>query len=107
MYRVRRIYTKKGKAHREVRKLETGTQDEMEEAVIRQIDYLGLKRKHLRGIAYAYRMERTEDVYPSREEYFVAAPATVEDKSRYGYEWFEARWNLIAPGAPAQGALSL
>ena len=38
------------------------------------------------------------------EEFFVVAPAVVESKTRYGFEWFEAKWRE-ALGETGQGSL--
>ena len=35
---------------------------------------------------------RSETEYPTREELFSIAPATVQSKAHYGLEWFESRW---------------
>mgnify|MGYP000412660511 CR=1 FL=1 len=50
---------------------------------------------HLRGIEFVFVERRSESTYPCREEYFVAAPAVVEEKARYGLPWFEAKWSSI------------
>ena len=44
-----------------------------------------------RGISYLYQ-RRAGSSFPTREEYFVAGPAVVEVKARYGLEWFEEQW---------------
>jgi hypothetical protein len=46
----------------------------------------------LRGIHYVFLERRSETVFPCCEEYFVAAPAVVEEKARYGLPWFERKW---------------
>jgi hypothetical protein len=50
------------------------------------------------------RRKRAPDRYPSVEEFFVVAPAVVESKTRYGFEWLEARWRE-ALGESAQERL--
>jgi hypothetical protein len=55
-------------------------------------------------ISYGYVRQREPDLYPSVEEFFVVAPAVVESKTRYGFEWFEARWRE-ALGESTQGRL--
>lgn len=92
VYRVRRIYTGKGKAFREVKRVQDGTRADMLTALAALMNEPGTMRREHHGIDYAYRLERTEDVYPTREDYLVAAPALVQDKSRYGDEWFNRRW---------------
>jgi hypothetical protein len=39
-----------------------------------------------------YVRERDEDHYPTVEEFYVVALARVESKTRYGFDWFEAKW---------------
>lgn len=56
------------------------------------------------NITYAYARERETQKYPACEEFYVAAPAAVESKARYGFEWFEARW-ADALGISVQGNL--
>ena len=52
-------------------------------------DQMGADLEYKRGISYLYQ-RRVGSVYPTREEYFVAGPAGVDSKVRYGMEWFEA-----------------
>lgn len=56
------------------------------------------------GIIYGYVREREPDRYPTVEEFFVVAPAAVESKTRYGFEWFEAKWRETL-GETGQGRL--
>jgi len=51
-----------------------------------------LKVRVEHDISYGYARERETGRYPTVEEFFVVAPAAVESKTRYGFEWFEARW---------------
>lgn len=88
LYRVRRIYSKKGKADRCVEVTARGTREEMQ-AQLRRTP--GDRDSRL-GIDYVYLQRRVEDVYPAREEFYVAAPAYVDTKARYGVAWFEAKW---------------
>ena len=39
--------------------------------------------------------KRSGRVFPCRAEYFVAAPAVVEEKARYGLAWFERKWTAL------------
>ena len=59
--------------------------------LVRQAGRSGWKLELEHGIQYAYVLRRGEG-YPAREEYFVAAPARVEDKTRYGIDQFNAQW---------------
>jgi hypothetical protein len=44
-----------------------------------------------RGISYVYLGRRGKE-YPTQEEYFTAAPASIRTKARYGIAWFDKRW---------------
>jgi hypothetical protein len=44
------------------------------------------------GITYVYQQHKG-NTYPTREDFYVAAPAVVETKARYGMDWFNARWD--------------
>lgn len=101
IYKVRRIYTAKGSAYREVKRQETGSRADMLARLAGKLMEPGTVRRDHHGITYAYQHEREVDVYPARESFFVAAPALVQDKSRYGDEWFERRWNQPA-GEPQE-----
>lgn len=111
LYRVRRIYTKKGKADRAVQKMETGSRDSMAEKLVKAAKANHLETVELRGITYAYVRQRAKDVYPAVEEFFVAAPATVETKVRFdNMDRFDANWKLALAGRlptqPAKKVLS-
>jgi hypothetical protein len=104
IYRVRRIYKKKGKADRAVEPLYFGARA----AVLAQLQSL-INSQHLTSreqhdITYAYLREQEPQKYPTCEEFYVAAPAQVASKTRYGFEWFEARWRA-ALGRDCQGEL--
>ncbi len=90
LYRVRRIYKGPGKADRAVQKLKKGSHAEMAVCFGRMSPGLEVRAEH--GIRYGYVRRREPDRYPAVEEFFVVAPATVESKTRYGFEWFEAKW---------------
>ncbi len=96
LYRIRRIYTSKGKAHREVIRLEEGSASEMARRLREVSREAELNLKTMQGVTYAFVHERNQDRYPSAEEFFVTAPALIESKSRYGPEWFERRWDALS-----------
>ncbi len=106
IYRVRRIYKgkltvnkrtgkaewKKGTVYRSV---EQDSRHDHADSAIRLLydlrDRLSLDIEVRRGIHYAYR-ERCASTYPTQEEFYTAAPATVPNKARYGIPWFDAQW---------------
>ena len=104
LYRVRRIYgakkdvdgqlltERKGQALRAVEHF-SGEVSKLEAIRLLQkrADHLGVDLEHKRGISYLYQ-QRVGSMYPTREEYFVAGPAGVGMKARFGLEWFEERW---------------
>lgn len=77
IYRVRRIYTQKAHADRSVTIMEDGKRSAMEKRLpsYGQISLEG-------EIPRVYVIRRTEGVYPTIEEMFVAAPKTMQDKER-------------------------
>jgi len=78
--------------------METGSRSDMAGKLLKAAKANGLKTVELRGITYAYVRQRAKDVYPAVEEFFVAAPATVETKVRYTMERFDAIWKLALTG---------
>jgi hypothetical protein len=90
LYRVRRIYRAPGRADRAVEKLMAGNQTEMIAGFRQMSSRLKVRVEH--DISYGYAREREMGRYPTVEEFFVVAPATVESKTRYGFAWFETRW---------------
>jgi hypothetical protein len=89
MYRVRRVYSKPGKADRCVEKMTAGKRND----IVHQLHEIGGDLKVEHGIEYFYQQQRGEQ-YPAKEEFYVAAPAVMETKARYGVEWFNTkRWN--------------
>jgi hypothetical protein len=90
LYRVRRIYKGPGHADRAVERLMIGSRAEMNADFERMATRLDVRTDH--DISYGYVRKREPDQYPSVEEFFVVAPAVVKPKTRYGFEWFEARW---------------
>lgn len=95
LYRVRRIYKKKGKADRAVEKLCVGARAEIFHCLQSLIHSRGFSVREEHNITYAYVREREPQAYPTCEEFYVAAPAVVESKTRYGFAWFEARWTQV------------
>lgn len=92
IYRVRRLYLAKGKAHRCTEKI---VEDLTRTAAQRKL--AAVAKEHgevttLRDISYLFLQEREEDVYPTKEEYFTACPQTVETKARYGVPRFDKLW---------------
>ncbi len=101
VYRVRRIYAakkddagrdmpeRKGNANRAVEHVSAAVSMSQAKTLLRQkAEHTGLPLTEKRGISYLY-VQRTGPSFPTREEYFVAGPAVVEEKARYGLEWFE------------------
>jgi hypothetical protein len=93
LYRVRRIYRAPGQADRAVEKRLTGKRAEMNEAFEEASSLLNVRVEH--NIRYGYARERELDHYPTVEEFFVVAPAAIESKTRYGFDWFEAKWREV------------
>ncbi|MBS1807595.1 MAG: hypothetical protein JST84_05325 [Acidobacteria bacterium] len=91
LYRVRRIYTAKGKADRCLQILDTGSRQEMAEA----LDFYNLDSQTAHGITYKTKRQAEPGIYPFAQEYFTIAPAIPQEKARYGIEWFEERWDRI------------
>ncbi len=99
LYRVRRIYSAKGRADRCVEKFDVGTRREMEELLQRQVA-AGSYVQQTRGITYVYQRQRQPNQYPTAEDYLVAAPSRVQTKARYGVPWFENKWAAMIEGFP-------
>jgi hypothetical protein len=103
VYRVRRIYTKKGKAMRYVEKLTPNQTRSFAESSLRGVvarDAPDSTLETKRGIDYHMFAHREEDVYPTREGYYVVAPAFMEDKLRGKPEKFNERWERVGKGLP-------
>jgi hypothetical protein len=90
IYRVRRIYTQKAHADRSVTIIEEGKRSAIEKRLpsYGQVSQEG-------GIPRVYVIRRTEDVYPTLEEMFVAAPRTMQDKER---PRFPGNWDRAIKG---------
>lgn len=105
LYRVRRIYTKKGSALRCVERLQEGTREAMQESyatvVASSAIAEGATRLHVeikRGISYAMFASRVPDVYPAMEGFYVIAPLFVGTKLRGPIEKFNERWDRVLAG---------
>ena len=105
VYRVRRIYgakkaadgqlltERKGQALRAVEHCSGEvSMPEARRLLQERAEQMGADLEHKRGISYLYQ-RRARSIYPTREEYFVAGPAVVDAKARYGLEWFEEQWD--------------
>jgi hypothetical protein len=116
VYRVRRIYKakaiyegdgkrkrlvshnrhKKGNADRCVEKLEVFAREK--EALARLSALASIQKAEvyqLHDLWYAH-IRRCQDMYPTSEEFLVAAPANVATKARYGVGKFDAKWANMA-----------
>ena len=96
LYRVRRIYSGKGKADRAVEKLHVFEGPAEARVALNTISASsGVAVEELRGIPYVWYERRSETDFPTREEFITIAPAAVETKARYGLDWFEGRWSAL------------
>jgi hypothetical protein len=85
LYRVRRIYSGKGKADRAVEKLDVFENPDKARTALNTLSARsGVAVEELRGIPYVWRERRSETNFPTREEFLTIAPAAVETKARYG-----------------------
>lgn len=112
IYRVRRLYgvksgkpseqpAKKGTVQRAVEKGDVFSSELLARAELhRRAQLAGWELDAQNDVHYAY-AERRAPGYPAREQYFVVAPARVEDKTRYGIDKFNRQW------APEQLSLVL
>lgn len=96
LYRVRRIYSARGRADRAVENLAAFENRECaEQSLQRRAAELGLVVERLRDIAYVWRERRSETLFPTREDFMTVAPMAVDDKARYGLTWFEQKWAAL------------
>ena len=96
LYRVRRIYSGKGKADRAVEKLHVFEGPAEARMALNTISASsGVAVEELRGIPYVWHERRSETDFPTREEFITIAPAAVETKARYGLDWFDGRWSAL------------
>lgn len=98
LYRVRRIYSAPGAAHRAVEKLLIGSRAKLERQFARQSAQGSVRSEH--GFRYGFVRERVSGCYPTVEEFFVVAPADVDSKTHHGFAWFEARWQTVIGESP-------
>jgi hypothetical protein len=90
LYRVR---SAKGKADRALEQwAQFGDRDAALDALRRLAGKLGCDFEQVGNRGYAWRERRSETEYPTHEELFSIAPATVPSKVRNGLDWFESRW---------------
>lgn len=102
IYRVRRIYTKKGKAVRCVERLmKCNSQTEALTRLRVEAQEKGHTRTESRGIYYVNFASRDDASYPTREGFLVAAPMFMGKlKVRGPLERFNDRWERIGRGEP-------
>jgi hypothetical protein len=96
VYRVRRVYSSRAKADGAI---ECDAKFPSAAEALAHLHSVAATRKiaiaEMRGIQFAFVERRSASEFPCREEYFVAAPALVEEKARYGLPWFEAKWSAV------------
>lgn len=95
LFRVRRIYSTKGKADRCTEHLATGSQEAMKRALEYLANQIKAEWKEARGVRYLYETTRDEKIYPTRECFYVVAPAWIAAKTRHGLASFNQRWEAI------------
>jgi hypothetical protein len=101
LYHVRRIYTAKGKAIRCVQPILKGTRNEMLTELLASVNRAPWwKWFEQRKITYLMTHEREPEKYPTREAFYVAAPAFMELKLRGPVEVFDERWDRVGRGLP-------
>lgn len=93
IYRVRRIMTTKGHGHRCTQQIKD---KELHQLVTQYRLKLIIQHPGDYNIETAFAIERELHRFPTREEFYVRAPATVASRSRYGIPWFEAKWAAAA-----------
>lgn len=103
IYRVRRLYgakagteadetPKKGTVQRAVETVSTyANEHDAIDGLLEKAGQSSLEVEVQHGITYAYAVRRGVG-YPAREEYFVSAPERVNDKTRYGLDYFNRQW---------------
>ncbi len=103
VYRVRRIFNAKqggdsatalkGTVQRAVEKLAILSTRGSAERRVRVLGRsLDAEFETVRDITYAHTVRKGES-YPTREEFYVAAPAVVDTKARYGIPAFDSQWS--------------
>ena len=103
VYRVRRIFNakqggdsataSKGTVQRAVEKLAVLSTRRSAERRVRVLgSSLDAEFETVGDITYAHTVRKGEG-YPTREEFYVAAPAVVDTKARYGIPAFDSKWS--------------
>lgn len=96
LYRVRRIYSARGRADRAVEKIGAFADRKSAEQELHALaQEFCFTVERLRGIHYVWRERRSETMFPTREDFMTVAPAAVDDKARYGLAWFERKWTSL------------
>lgn len=93
LYRVRRLYSKPGKAERAVERLDIMPREAALAGLQSMAARFAAPVELQRGHPYLYREKRVEGVYPAREEYYTAALAVVPTKAAHGIPRFDSSWN--------------
>jgi hypothetical protein len=91
LYRVQRIYFGRAHAFRRVKALQRGARHDMQQLLKRRALERRVTCETSVGSTRAHILRPGED-YPTRQDFLVAAPGVVEDKSR---PTFEKRWREI------------
>lgn len=94
LYRVRRIYRRRGAAWRSVRVCLRGTRAAMSKAVLALAASLDLTACIDGDVTKVWLHERTQSQYPAVEEFYATTAAHVLEKER---PTFENRWIGLAP----------
>jgi hypothetical protein len=86
VYRVRRVYTAKGRANRSVEKLVVGTREQALHAL--QVEAARAERaiENTANSPRYYTVRRRLEDYPALEEMYVAALALANDKAKKNFE---------------------
>jgi hypothetical protein len=93
LYRVRRLYKAKGDAQRAVERLAVLPTEEQaldELHALARTEHMSLER--IGRIPYVRFEHRQPEQYPTREGYYVIAPALIEPKPRFGLDRFDQAW---------------
>jgi hypothetical protein len=99
VYEVRRVYRRPANAVRRLEALAEGSRQEMAGELRGLAFSQGLPLQPIDGIARAWVRHRQDDVYPTAEHFYVAAPAGPADKLGPG---FDTAWaSVLASGTVA------
>jgi hypothetical protein len=85
LYRVQRVYSAKARAYRKLTLLGTGPRSAAESALEELARAVRIVPNRAGRAPRVWLAERAKDVYPSAEEFFVAAPAQAVGKMRPGF----------------------